>query len=159
MIDLPKAKPVHHLCSRFVLRLVELFLCLNDYHVVSQSCTSCPSLRLLQITDNHLRDWAEVRKFGQMYPSLSELVLANNSVECVGDTREALQRLFPNLRCINLNNSGQGRCAIFIPQYCDCDLYMRFFFFMVLFLYNKQKQCTKMIIVNKIPKIEKKTFS
>ncbi|XP_051903245.1 tubulin-specific chaperone cofactor E-like protein [Hippocampus zosterae] len=94
-----------HALTQNTPELVELFLCLNDYQAVSQSRTSCPSLRLLQITDNHLRDWAEVRKFGQMYPSLSELVLANNNVECVGDTREALQRLFPNLRCINLNNS------------------------------------------------------
>ncbi|XP_061659604.1 tubulin-specific chaperone cofactor E-like protein [Syngnathoides biaculeatus] len=89
--------------------LLELFLCLNDYHSVSQSCAACPSLRLLQITDNHLRDWGDVRKFGVMYPGLRELVLANNSVECVGDTQETLQRLFPNLRCINLNNSGLSK--------------------------------------------------
>lgn len=87
-------------------RLEELFLCLNGYNTVSESQASCPSLRLLQITDNQLREWAEVRKFGQMYPSLSTLVLANNSVDSVGDTQETLQRLFPNLRSINLNNSG-----------------------------------------------------
>lgn len=87
-------------------RLEELFLCLNGYNTVSESQTSCPSLRLLQITDNQLQEWAEVRKFGLMYPSLSTLVLANNSVACVGDTQETLQRLFPNLRSINLNNSG-----------------------------------------------------
>lgn len=44
-----------------------------------------------------------------MYPSLSSLVLANNSVDSVGDTQETLQRLFPNLRSINLNNSGLRR--------------------------------------------------
>nr|XP_057933711.1 tubulin-specific chaperone cofactor E-like protein isoform X1 [Doryrhamphus excisus] len=98
-----------HTLTQNTPELVELFLCLNDYDAVSQSRTSCPSLRLLQITDNHLRDWAEVRKFGLMYPSLSTLVLANNSVERVGDTREALQRLFPNLRSINLNNSGLSK--------------------------------------------------
>lgn len=89
-------------------RLEELFLCLNDYNTVSESKTSCPSLRLLQITDNQLHDWVEVRKFGLMYPHLKTLVLANNSVNSVGDTRETLQRLFPNLRSINLNNSGLG---------------------------------------------------
>lgn len=73
---------------------------------MSESQTSCPSLRLLQITENQLQDWAEVRKFGLMYPSLSTLVLANNSVESVGDTQETLRCLFPNLRTINLNNSG-----------------------------------------------------
>ncbi|XP_072769863.1 alpha-tectorin isoform X1 [Nerophis lumbriciformis] len=98
-----------HTLTRNTPELVELFLCLNDYDAVSQSRTSCPSLRLLQITDNNLRDWAEVRKFGVMYPSLSTLVLANNSVECVSDTRDALQRLFPNLRSINLNNSGLSK--------------------------------------------------
>ena len=87
-------------------RLEELFLCLNGYNTVSESQTSCPSLRLLQITDNQLQEWAEVRKFGQMYPSLRTLVLANNSVGSVGDTRDGLQQLFPNLRSINLNNSG-----------------------------------------------------
>lgn len=87
-------------------RLEELFLCLNGYSAVSQSNTSCPSLRLLQITDNQLQEWAEVRKLGMMYPSLSTLVLANNSVDSVGDTQETLQRLFPSLRSINLNNSG-----------------------------------------------------
>ncbi|XP_061607132.1 tubulin-specific chaperone cofactor E-like protein isoform X1 [Phyllopteryx taeniolatus] len=95
--------------TRNTPELLELFLCLNDYYAVSQSCAACPSLRLLQITDNHLRDWGDVRKFGLMYPSLSELVLANNSVECVGDTQETLQRLFPNLRCINFNNSGLSK--------------------------------------------------
>ncbi|XP_077360306.1 tubulin-specific chaperone cofactor E-like protein [Festucalex cinctus] len=89
--------------------LAELFLCLNNYQHVSQSHTSCPSLRLLQITDNHLRDWAEVRKFGLMYPGLGELVLANNRVESVDDTRQTLQRLFPNLRCISLNNSALSK--------------------------------------------------
>lgn len=87
-------------------RLEELFLCLNGYSTVSVSHTSCPSLRLLQITDNQLQEWTEVRKLGMMYPSLSTLVLANNNVDSVGDTQETLQRLFPNLRSINLSNSG-----------------------------------------------------
>lgn len=94
-------------------RLEELFLCLNGYSAVSQSNTSCPSLRLLQITDNQLQEWAEVRKLGMMYPSLSTLVLANNSVDSVGDTQETLQRLFPNLRSINLNNSGLRWMTVF----------------------------------------------
>ncbi|XP_057677267.1 tubulin-specific chaperone cofactor E-like protein [Corythoichthys intestinalis] len=98
-----------HALTQNTSELVELFLCLNEYRTVSQSSTSCPSLRLLQITDNHLRDWTEVRKFGLMYPGLNELVLANNGVECVDETRETLQRLFPNLRCINLNNSGLSK--------------------------------------------------
>ncbi len=34
------------------------------------------------------------------------LVLANNNMDCVSDTQETLQRLFPKLRCFNLNNSG-----------------------------------------------------
>lgn len=100
-----KAEP--DLCFRTLShRLEELFLCLNGYNTVSESQTSCPSLRLLQITDNQLQEWVEVRKFGLMYPRLSTLVLANNSVNSVGDTQETLQRLFPNLRSINLNNSG-----------------------------------------------------
>ncbi|XP_077402757.1 tubulin-specific chaperone cofactor E-like protein isoform X4 [Vanacampus margaritifer] len=98
-----------HTLTQNTPELTELFLCLNDYQHVSQSRTSCPSLRLLQITDNHLRDWAEVRKFGLMYPSLSELVLANNSVESVADSHQTLQRLFPNLRCISLNNSALSK--------------------------------------------------
>nr|XP_020510378.1 tubulin-specific chaperone cofactor E-like protein [Labrus bergylta]XP_020510380.1 tubulin-specific chaperone cofactor E-like protein [Labrus bergylta] len=95
-----------HTLTQHTPELEELFLCLNDYNTVSESKTSCPSLRLLQITDNQLQDWADVRKFGRMYPSLRTLVLANNSVDSVNDTQETLQRLFPNLRCINLNNSG-----------------------------------------------------
>lgn len=90
-------------------RLEELFLCLNDYSTVSQSRATCPSLRLLQMTDNKLRAWADVRKLGMMYPGLSTLVLANNNVDSVGDTQEALQRIFPNLRSINLNNTGVRR--------------------------------------------------
>lgn len=87
-------------------RLDELFLCLNGFSSVSEARTSCPSLRLLQITDNQLQDWAEVRKLGAMYPGLSTLVLANNHVKSVGDSQETLPCLFPNLRSINLNNSG-----------------------------------------------------
>ncbi|XP_054481935.1 tubulin-specific chaperone cofactor E-like protein [Anoplopoma fimbria] len=95
-----------HTLTQHTPELEELFLCLNGYNTVSESQTSCPSLRLLQITDNQLQEWAEVRKFGQMYPSLKTLVLANNSVDSVGDTHDTLQWLFPNLRSINLNNSG-----------------------------------------------------
>ncbi|XP_026184445.1 tubulin-specific chaperone cofactor E-like protein isoform X2 [Mastacembelus armatus] len=86
--------------------LEELFLCLNGYNTVSESQTPCPSLRLLQITENQLEEWAEVRKFGLMYPRLGTLVLANNSVNSVEDSQEYLQHLFPNLRNINLNNSA-----------------------------------------------------
>lgn len=98
-----------HTLTRHTPELEELFLCLNDYNTVSDSEASCPSLRLLQITDNQLQEWAEVRKFGVMYPSLRTLVLANNSVACVSDTQETLQRLFPNLCSINLNNSGLSK--------------------------------------------------
>ncbi|KAM6907346.1 tubulin-specific chaperone cofactor E-like protein isoform 1-T2 [Xenentodon cancila] len=95
-----------HTLTQHTPELKELFLCLNGYNTVSESQKSCPSLHLLQITDNQLQDWAEVRKFGQLYPSLSTLVLANNSVDSVGDSKETLENLFPNLRSINLNNSG-----------------------------------------------------
>jgi len=74
-----------------------------------ESGTPCPSLRLLQITDNQLRAWAEVRKLGAMYPRLEMLVLANNGLDSVEDGPETLERLFPNLRSINLNNSGLTR--------------------------------------------------
>ncbi|XP_023198176.1 tubulin-specific chaperone cofactor E-like protein isoform X1 [Xiphophorus maculatus] len=95
-----------HTLTQHTPELKELFLCLNGYDSVSESQASCPSLSLLQITGNQLQDWAEVRKFGRLYPSLSTLVLANNSVSSVGDTKETLEGLFPNLRSINLNNSG-----------------------------------------------------
>ncbi|KAG7217102.1 hypothetical protein INR49_027643 [Caranx melampygus] len=98
-----------HTLTQHTPELEELFLCLNGYKTVSESKTPCPSLRLLQITDNQLQQWAEVRKFGVMYPCLSTLVLANNSVDSVGDTQETLPRLFPNLRSINLNNSGLSK--------------------------------------------------
>lgn len=98
-----------HTLTQNTPELEELFLCLNDYNTVSESRASCPSLRLLQITDNQLQDWAEVRKFGAMYPSLGTLVLANNNLDSVGDTQETLQCLFPNLRSINLNNSGLSK--------------------------------------------------
>nr|XP_046265722.1 tubulin-specific chaperone cofactor E-like protein isoform X1 [Scatophagus argus] len=98
-----------HTLTQHMPELEELFLCLNDYSTVSESHAVCPSLRLLQIADNQLHEWAEVRKFGMMYPSLSTLVLANNSLDSVGDTQETLQRLFPNLRSINLNNSGLSK--------------------------------------------------
>ncbi|KAK2828381.1 hypothetical protein Q5P01_019415 [Channa striata] len=100
-----------HTLTQHTPELEELFLCLNGYNTVSESQTSCPSLRLLQITNNQLQKWAEVRKFGLMYPSLGTLVLANNSVDSVGDTQETLQRLFPNLRSLNLNNSGLSKWA------------------------------------------------
>uniref|UniRef100_A0A3Q4H4N7 Tubulin folding cofactor E-like b n=1 Tax=Neolamprologus brichardi TaxID=32507 RepID=A0A3Q4H4N7_NEOBR len=98
-----------HTLTQHTPELEELFLCLNGYNSVSESQTPCPSLRLLQITDNQLQDWAEVRKFGLLYPNLSTLVLANNSVDSVGDTKETLEHLFPNLRSINLNNSGLSK--------------------------------------------------
>ncbi|XP_037543737.1 tubulin-specific chaperone cofactor E-like protein [Nematolebias whitei] len=98
-----------HTLTQHTPQLKELFLCLNGYDTVSESQASCPSLNLLQITDNRLQDWAEVRKFGRLYPSLSTLVLAKNSVNSVEDTKETLERLFPNLRSINLNNSGLSK--------------------------------------------------
>uniref|UniRef100_A0A3B3CXT6 Tubulin folding cofactor E-like b n=1 Tax=Oryzias melastigma TaxID=30732 RepID=A0A3B3CXT6_ORYME len=95
-----------HTLTQHTPELKELFLCLNGFNTVSESPAPCSSLRLLQITDNQLQDWSEVRKFGQLYPSLSTLVLANNSVDSVSDSKKTLEDLFPNLRSINLNNSG-----------------------------------------------------
>ncbi|KAF6720801.1 Tubulin-specific chaperone cofactor E-like protein [Oryzias melastigma] len=89
--------------------LEELFLCLNEYSSVRTSSTICPTLRLLHITDNSLHDWAEVRKFGSMFPSLDTLVMANNNLASIQDSEDILQRLFPNLRRINLHNSGLNR--------------------------------------------------
>ncbi|XP_032389086.1 tubulin-specific chaperone cofactor E-like protein isoform X1 [Etheostoma spectabile] len=100
-----------HTLTQQAQELEELFLCLNGYNTVSECQASCPSLRLLQITDNQLKEWAEVRKLGQMYPSLKTLILANNRVDSVSDTRETLEQLFPNLRTINLNNSGLSKWA------------------------------------------------
>ncbi|XP_071377044.1 tubulin folding cofactor E-like a [Centroberyx affinis] len=97
------------LLTREMPELEELFLCLNEYKSVSVSSAACPTLRLLHITDNSLQDWAEVRKFGSMFPSLDTLVMANNNLASIQDGEEILQRLFPNLRSINLHNSGLNR--------------------------------------------------
>ncbi|TKS81463.1 Tubulin-specific chaperone cofactor E-like protein [Collichthys lucidus] len=95
--------------TREIPELEELFLCLNEYSSVSASSVACPTLRLLHITDNSLKDWAEVRKFGFMFPSLDTLVMANNNLASIQDNKDILQRLFPNLRSMNLHNSGLNR--------------------------------------------------
>ncbi|XP_078282983.1 tubulin-specific chaperone cofactor E-like protein [Rhinoraja longicauda] len=87
-------------------RLEELFLCLNDYRTVLLSPCSYPSLRLLHITDNNLTDWAELHKLGQMFSGLDTLILANNPLTSIVDSQATLARLFPNLRSINLHNTG-----------------------------------------------------
>lgn len=87
----------------------ELFLCLNEYSNVCASSVACPTLRLLHITDNSLKDWADIRKFGSMFPSLDTLVMANNNLTSIQDGKDILKRLFPNLRNINLNNSGEQK--------------------------------------------------
>ncbi|XP_029374245.1 tubulin folding cofactor E-like a isoform X1 [Echeneis naucrates] len=97
------------LLAREIPELEELFLCLNEYSSVRASSVACPTLRLLHITDNSLQDWAEVRKFGSMFPSLDTLVMANNNLASIQDNKDILQRLFPNLRSINLHNSGLNR--------------------------------------------------
>ncbi|XP_008306966.1 tubulin folding cofactor E-like a isoform X2 [Cynoglossus semilaevis] len=97
------------LLTREIPDLEELFLCLNEYSSVSAPTVTCPTLRLLHITDNSLQDWAEVRKFGSMFPGLDTLVMANNNLGTIPDSKDILQRLFPNLRSINLNNSGLNR--------------------------------------------------
>ncbi|XP_019713630.1 tubulin-specific chaperone cofactor E-like protein, partial [Hippocampus comes] len=65
------------LLTREIPELEELFVCLNEYSGVRASSVACPNLRLLHITDNSLHDWAEVRKFGSMFPGLDTLVMAN----------------------------------------------------------------------------------
>lgn len=95
-----------HTLTRETPELEELFLCLNEFETVSLSSAPCPSLRLLHITDNQLQDWAEVRKLGLLYPGLVSLILANNSLLSIHEPNDSLQRLFPNLRSINLHNSG-----------------------------------------------------
>ncbi|KAM4566723.1 tubulin folding cofactor E-like a isoform 2-T2 [Odontesthes bonariensis] len=95
--------------TRQIPELEELFLCLNEYSSVSASNMTCPTLRLLHINDNSLHDWAEVRKFGSLFPSLDTLVMANNNLASIQDSKDILQRLFPNLRSINLHNSGLNR--------------------------------------------------
>ncbi|XP_017345790.1 tubulin folding cofactor E-like a [Ictalurus punctatus] len=100
---------VVHAFTRAMPELEELFLCLNEYSTVMVSATPCHSLRLLHITDNNLQDWSEVRKFGTIFPSLNTLVLANNNLNSILDSEDNLRRLFPNLRSINLHNSGLSR--------------------------------------------------
>ncbi|XP_062872938.1 tubulin folding cofactor E-like a [Trichomycterus rosablanca] len=100
---------VVHTFTREMPELEELFLCLNEYNTVMPTATPCPSLRLLHITDNNLQDWSEVRKFGTMFPSLDTLVLANNNLSSILESEDNLRRLFPNLRSINLHNSGLSR--------------------------------------------------
>ncbi|XP_053728120.1 tubulin-specific chaperone cofactor E-like protein isoform X2 [Synchiropus splendidus] len=97
------------LLTREMPELEELFLCLNEYSIVSAPSVACPNLRLLHINDNSLQDWAEVRKFGAMFPSLDTLVMANNNLASIQDSKDILQRLFPNLRSINLHNSGLNK--------------------------------------------------
>ncbi|XP_060926302.1 tubulin-specific chaperone cofactor E-like protein isoform X1 [Limanda limanda] len=97
------------LLIREIPELEELFLSLNGYSSLSAPTVACPSLRLLHITDNSLQDWAEVRKFSSMFPSLETLVMANNNLASIQDNKDVLQRLFPNLRSINLHNSGLNR--------------------------------------------------
>ncbi|XP_036380133.1 tubulin-specific chaperone cofactor E-like protein [Megalops cyprinoides] len=98
-----------HTFTREIPELVELFLCLNEYDSVTPSAVPCPSLRLLHITDNNLQDWDEVRKFGAMFPGLDTLIMANNNLASIQDSGDTLCRLFPNLRSINLHNSGLNR--------------------------------------------------
>ncbi|XP_066566857.1 tubulin-specific chaperone cofactor E-like protein isoform X1 [Amia ocellicauda] len=95
-----------HTFTHQIPELEQLFLCLNEYETVSPSAAPCPSLRLLHITDNNLQDWNEVRKFGVLFPSLENLVLANNNLTSIQDSGDTLCRLFPCLRSINLHNSG-----------------------------------------------------
>ncbi|XP_045559546.1 tubulin-specific chaperone cofactor E-like protein isoform X3 [Salmo salar] len=95
--------------TRDMPELEELFLCLNEYTTVSASTVPCPTLRLLHITDNNLQDWAEVRKIGPMFPGLETLVMSNCNLSSIQDSEEMLRRLFPNLRSINLHNSGLNR--------------------------------------------------
>lgn len=97
------------LLTREIPELEELFLCLNEYSSVSASSVVCPNLRLLHITDNSLKDWTEVRKFGSMFPSMDTLVMANNNLGSIQDNKDILERLFRNLRSINLNNAGLNR--------------------------------------------------
>lgn len=94
-------------------RLEELFLCLNEYTTVSASTVPCPTLRLLHITDNNLQDWAEVRKIGPMFPGLETLVMSNCNLSSIQDSEEMLRRLFPNLRSINLHNSGINQSRVY----------------------------------------------
>ncbi|KAF5909768.1 tubulin-specific chaperone cofactor E-like protein, partial [Clarias magur] len=97
---------VVHTLTQEIPELEELYLCLNEYEFVNLSHVPCQSLRLLHITDNLLQDWGEVRKLGLLYPRLTSLVLANNSLSSIHEPEESLQYLFPNLHSINLHNSG-----------------------------------------------------
>ena len=110
--------------SSVLSRLEELFLCLNEYTSVSPCSVPCPSLRLLHITDNRLQDWAEVRKLGLMFPGLDTLVMANNNLNSIQDSRDMLPRLFPNLRSVNLHNSGSIAClylqGLWLGTKCRC---------------------------------------
>uniref|UniRef100_A0A3B4ZT11 Tubulin-specific chaperone cofactor E-like protein n=1 Tax=Stegastes partitus TaxID=144197 RepID=A0A3B4ZT11_9TELE len=90
-------------CAEAFSRVRQQLLCKTH---VRASSVACPTLRLLHITDNSLQDWAEVRKFGSMFPSLDTLIMANNNLASIQDNKDILQRLFPNLRSINLHNSG-----------------------------------------------------
>ncbi|KAM9476973.1 tubulin-specific chaperone cofactor E-like protein [Clarias gariepinus] len=97
---------VVHTLTQEIPKLEELFLCLNEYKCVNLSRVPCLSLRVLHISDNLLQDWSEVRKLGLLFPCLTSLVLAYNSLSSIHEPEESLQYLFPNLHTINLHNSG-----------------------------------------------------
>ncbi|TSK82122.1 Tubulin-specific chaperone cofactor E-like protein [Bagarius yarrelli] len=116
-----------HMLTQEIPELEELFLCLNEYECVNMSRVPCPSLRLLHITDNQLHDWGEVRKLGLLYPRLTSLILANNSLSSIHEPEDSLQCLFPNLHSINLHNSGLNgwediEKLNFFPKLCEIRL-------------------------------------
>ncbi|XP_073719644.1 tubulin folding cofactor E-like a [Misgurnus anguillicaudatus] len=92
--------------TREMPELEELFLGLNKYTTVTPFPLPCSTLRLLHVTDNSLHEWNEVRKIGSMFPALDTLIMANNNLSSIKDSGEILRRLFPELRSINLHNSG-----------------------------------------------------
>ncbi|TMS07366.1 Tubulin-specific chaperone cofactor E-like protein [Larimichthys crocea] len=88
--------------TREIPELEELFLCLNEYSSVSASSVACPTLRLLHITDNSLKDWAEVRKFGFMFPSLDTLPRSQlNQLDCDRVSGNSAVFQYQRMKCLN----------------------------------------------------------
>ncbi|XP_067935453.1 tubulin-specific chaperone cofactor E-like protein [Watersipora subatra] len=85
--------------------LEELYLSGNSYEEVTLDIPAYDSLRLLQLTENNIRDWKDVQRLDKVFPKLRNLTLAHNNITSCGNGDENAS-MFAHLSVLNMNNTA-----------------------------------------------------
>ncbi len=93
--------------ATYISSVRQLYLSMNNYSEVElpETPIQFPSVEELYFSKNLVTDWTELRKLGQIFPSVTSLILINVPIDTLGE-----DRMVDFHRLKKLNLTGCGLC-------------------------------------------------